>query len=72
MSNHPKVNVEALTAPMTDAEFSELCREFEDKPKTDWRKFVADVRAHPEKLISWDSSESFEEFAKRVDAGEYD
>lgn len=70
--NHPKLNAEALSRPMTEAESKRLRDKFENRPAIDWRKFVADAKAHPEHITLWDMPMSFEEFARRVEAGEYD
>lgn len=64
--------VVAKIAAMSEEEREAAYQAVENPPKWDWRRFVADVRAHPEHLTSWDSEESFEDFAKRVDAGEFD
>lgn len=75
MANCPKLDFAGMVArmdAMTEAEKEALYQEAENPPKKDWRKFVQNVREHPEGLLSWDMDISFEEFARRVDAGEFD
>lgn len=57
---------------MSEEEANRLYEEVENEPECDLRKFVADVRAGRVRLSSWDMAISFDEFARRVDAGEYD
>lgn len=68
----PKLDFSSLAEPMSDAEVAERCAKLDSAPKRDWRKFVEDVKKHPELLLSWDADISFDEFARRVRAGEYD
>lgn len=75
MANRPKLDFAGMVArmdAMSEAEKEALYQEAENPPKMNWREFVQNVREHPEGLMSWDCEESFEEFARRVDAGEFD
>lgn len=57
----------------TVAEMEAICKRIEsDAKKVDRRAFVEYAEQHPEVLTAWDMRISFEEFARRVRAGEYD
>lgn len=74
--NIPKPDLSGLMQRVIATEAAiEATGAYEESVKThkfDWRKFVADVEAHPGTLSSWDMSISFDEFARRVKAGEFD
>ena len=59
-------------ANMTEDEADRIYARILAAPKEDLRQFVKDVREKPWILSSWDMSIGFEEFARRVMAGEYD
>lgn len=68
----PKLDFSELAKPISEDEAERLYREIMNGSKKNWRKFVEDAEKHPEMLSCWDMSISFEAFARRVRAGEYD
>lgn len=68
----PEIDFLALARPVSAEEEEAAYQAFLNQPKHDWRKFVEEAEKHPEMLSVWDMSISFEEFARRVRAGEYD
>ena len=71
--NIPKLDFSGFRRQRTDAEIDAICDEIERKSDAfDFREFVDRMERHPEALTAWDMSISFDEFARRVKAGEYD
>ncbi len=68
----PDLDFSHLAEPVSEQEEEKIYQEMLQRPKKDWRKFVDDAEAHPEMLSIWDMSISFDEFARRVRAGEFD
>lgn len=61
-----EINLDEAACAREAAEILEAGRDFDN------RAFVKRVRERPECLIAWDCRESFSEYAKRVEAGEFD
>lgn len=61
-----EINLDEATCAREAVEILAAGRDF------DHRAFVKRVCERPECLIAWDHGESFEEYAKRVEAGEFD
>lgn len=71
--NIPKLDFSNLGKPKAEDEIDVIIKQIEEESKSvDWRKFVEDIEQHPSALSSWDCDIPFEEFARRVKAGEYD
>lgn len=71
--NIPKLDFSRLGQPKTDAEMDAIYEQVEKESKSvDLRAFVERMEKHPEALTAWDMSITFDEFARRVRAGEYD
>ena len=69
----PKVDFSGVNWHMSEAEINAICDRVEaDAKKVDWRAFVEYAEQHPEALTAWDMGMSFDEFARRVRAGEFD
>lgn len=68
----PEIDFSNLSKPLTDKEATDLYMKIKNEPEPDWRAFVEHIEKHPEALISWDMDISFDEFARKVKAGEYD
>lgn len=69
----PKLDLSWLDEPLTDEEYEKAVAETEnDSNREDLIKFVERLEKHPESLSSWDMDISFDEFVRRVKAGEYD
>lgn len=68
-----KLNLNGLDRPLTEEEMDLAERELaESNARFSHRKFVQDVRAGLCQVIAWDMGMTFEDYARRVDAGEFD
>ena len=66
-----KLNLTGDFGPITEADCKVAMRKVkEDTANFNHRAFVAAIKAHPERLKAWDCSESFDDYARRVEAGE--
>lgn len=72
LKNMPKLDFSKVSAYMSDEEIDARYERVMSAPQLDARALVADVRAHSVVISGWDMDISFDEFAKRVEAGEYD
>lgn len=72
LRNMPKLDFSKIPMRVSEEEVDAAYEHVMNASKTDARALVAAVRAHSETLSGWDMSISFDEFAKRVEAGEYD
>lgn len=71
--NVPKLDFSALKKPLTDEECAEAMEWAERKISREERlREIEDIEAHPEHLLGWDMNITFDEYARRVRAGEYD
>lgn len=61
-----EINLDEAACAREAAEILAAGRDF------DHRAFVKRVRERPESLISWENSMSFDEYARKVDAGGFD
>lgn len=65
----PKFNFEkmhATIASITEEDIDRFIAESEAGPSETVLKFVENIEKNPAMLTAWDSSESFEDFARRV------
>lgn len=69
LRNMPTLDFSKVPACMSEEEIEARYESVMSASKTDARSLVAAVRAHSETLSGWDMGVSFDEFAKRVEAG---
>lgn len=68
----PKLDLSCFDEPLTDEGCNKAVAETEqDSNHEDLLKFVERMETHPKSLSSWDMDIPFDEFARRVRAGEY-
>lgn len=69
----PKLDLSWLDKPLTKEECDKAVTEFNKGISQKERlAIVEDIEKHPEHLLSWDMDITFEEYARRVRAGDYD
>lgn len=72
-TNIPKLNFSGLGKPLSDEECEDAMAWAERKISREERiREIEDIEAHPEHLLGWDMDIPFDEYARRVRAGEYD
>lgn len=72
-TNIPKLDFSGLRKPLSEEECEDAMVRAERKISREERiREIEDIEAHPEHLLGWDMDITFDEYARRVRAGEYD
>ena len=72
-NNMPKLDFSGLRKPLSEEECEDAMVRAERKISREERiREIEDIEAHPEHLLGWDMDITFDEYARRVRAGEYD
>ena len=72
-NNIPELDFSGLRKPLSDGECEDAVVWAEHKISREERiREIEDIEAHPERLLGWDMDIPFDEYVRRVRAGEYD
>lgn len=66
----PKLDFSGLRKSMSEEEIDAICEKIESTSRQNLLAFVDRLEKHPEALTAWDIPIPFDEFARRVRAGE--
>lgn len=71
--NIPKLDFSNIGKERSDEEYAKIEEKIEkDSSPEKLRELIDEMETHPEHFSSWDMDMPFEEYARRVRAGDYD